>query len=347
MVTITDIARRARVSPSTVSHVINGTRPVSPAARRRVEAAVAATGYRPNPLARSLRSGRTHTLGLLLPDSGNPFFAEVGRAIQLAAFDAGLAVFLCNTENDPERERQAVAELVRARVDGLVLVAVDGRGDALRTLARHGVPVVVMDRERPELPLDTVLTDHRDGGRQATRHLAALGHRRIGFVAGPAGLSPSELRLAGHRDALAAAGLPAERSLVRHGDFHPESGRAAARALLALPRPPTAIVAANDLMALGVLRAAADAGRQVPRDLAVVGYDDIELAAYTVPPLTTVAQPRREMGREAVRLLANRLAARHLPPQQALLPVTLTVRQSCGGRPGGAPRRPRREEARP
>jgi LacI family transcriptional regulator len=339
MVTIVDVARRARVSASTVSHVINGTRAVAPATRRRVEAAIAAVAYRPNALARSLRSGRSHTLGLLLPDSGNPFFAEVGREIQLAAFDAGLSVFLCNTENDPEKEQRSVGVLTRTRVDGLVLVAVDDRGDALRALVRQRVPVVVMDRERPDLALDTVLTDHREGGRLATRHLAALGHRRIGVVAGPRGLSPSELRLAGHRRALAEAGLPAAPELVRHGDFHPESGRAAARALLALARPPTAILACNDLMAMGVLRAAAEAGRRVPEDLAVVGYDDIELAAFTVPPLTTVAQPRREMGRAAVRLLVNRLADPGLPPQQALLPVALAVRRSCGAAAGGAPAR--------
>jgi LacI family transcriptional regulator len=333
MATIVDVARRAGVSASTVSHVINGTRFVAPATRRRVEAAIEVAAYRPNALARSLRSGRSHTLGLVLPDSGNPFFAEVGREIQLAAFAAGYSVFLCNTENDPEKEQRSVNVLTRARVDGLVLVAVDERGDALRALVRQKVPVVVMDRERPDLALDTVLTDHREGGRLATRHLVALGHRRIGFVAGPAGLSPSELRLAGHRDALAEGGLSPEAALLRHGDFHPESGRAAARALLASARPPTAILACNDLMALGVLRAAAEAGRRVPQDLAVVGYDDIELAAFTVPPLTTVAQPRREMGRAAVRLLVNRLERRGLAPQQALLPVALTVRQSCGARP--------------
>jgi len=332
MVTIVDVARRARVSASTVSHVINGTRLVAPATRRRVEAAIEAAAYRPNALARSLRSGRSHALGLVLPDSGNPFFAELGREIQLAALAAGYSVFLCNTENDPDKEQHSVNVLTRARVDGLVLVAVDERGDALRALVRQKVPVVVMDRERPDLPLDTVLTDHRQGGRLATRHLLGLGHRRIGFIAGPTGLSPSELRVDGHRGALEEAGLAPEAALLRHGDFHPESGRVAARALLALPRPPTAILACNDLMALGVLRAAAEAGRRVPQDLAVVGYDDIELAAFTVPPLTTVAQPRREMGRAAVRLLVNRLASRGLAPQQVLLPVAVTVRQSCGAR---------------
>jgi LacI family transcriptional regulator len=330
MVTIVDVARRAGVSPSTVSHVLNQTRFVSPEARCRVEAAVEALGYRPNALARSLRSGRSHTLGLVLPDSGNPFFAELGREIQLAAYEAGYSVVLCNTENDVEKERGSVALLTRAQVDGIVLVAVDDRGDALGSLVRQRLPVVVMDRERPDLELDTVLTDHRQGGLAAARHLAGLGHRRIGCVAGPPGLSPSALRLAGYRQALEEAGLAYDPELVRHGDFHPASGHAATRALLALPRPPTALFACNDLMAFGALRAAAELGRRVPGDLAVAGYDDVELAAFAVPPLTTVAQPRAEMGRAAVRLLASRVQDPRQPRQQALLPVSLVVRRSSG-----------------
>ncbi|HET9553497.1 MAG TPA: LacI family DNA-binding transcriptional regulator [Anaeromyxobacteraceae bacterium] len=332
MATIVDVARRAGVSPSTVSHVLNRTRFVSADARRRVEEAVEALGYRPNALARSLRSGRSHTIGLVLPDSGNPFFAELAREIQLAAYDAGYSVVLCNTENDVEKERGSVALLMRTQVDGIVLVAVDERGDALRSLARQALPVVVMDRERPDLALDTVLTDHRQGGLDATRHLLALGHRRVACVAGPAGLSPSALRLGGYRQALEEAGLPYDAALVRHGDFHPASGHAAARALLALADPPTALFACNDLMAFGVLRAAAELDRPVPEALAVVGYDDVELAAFAVPPLTTVAQPRAEMGRAAVRLIASRVADPRLPRQQALLPVSLVVRRSSGER---------------
>jgi len=339
MATIVEVAKRARVSTSTVSHVINRTRFVSDEARARVEAAIAALGYRPNSLARSLRVGQSHTLGLVLPDSANPFFAELGREIEQAAFEAGFSVFLCNTENDPEKERRYLNVLARKQVDGIVVVASDERADALRALARHGAPVLVMDRLRPGLALDSVLADHVGGARLATRHLARLGHRRIGFVGGPSHVSSSIQRLAGHREALEEAGLPFDEALAVSGDFHPESGRSAAQRLLDLSRPPTAILACNDLMAIGVLRAAAERGRVVPRDLAVVGYDDIELSAFTVPPLTTVAQPKREMGRRSVRLLAGRIRDERLPPQHQLLPVTLTVRESCGarGRPGRRP----------
>jgi LacI family transcriptional regulator len=188
-----------------------------------------------------------------------------------------------------------------------------------------------MDRDRPDLPLDSVLADHLGGGRLATEHLLRLGHRRIGCVAGPRHVSASTLRVAGYGQALRAARLALDPGLVLHGDFHPESGRTAAGALLALPSPPTAIFACNDLMAFGVLRAAAELGRRVPQDLALVGYDDIELARYASPPLTTVAQPKREMCRRAVRLMLNRVADERLAPQKALLPVSLAVRETCGG----------------
>ncbi|HET9596081.1 MAG TPA: LacI family DNA-binding transcriptional regulator [Anaeromyxobacteraceae bacterium] len=330
MATMVEVARRARVSTSTVSHVVNGTRFVSPAARDRVQEAIGALGYRPNALARSLRVGQSHTLGLVVPDSANPFFAEVGRAVEQAAFAAGFSVILCNTENDAEREERYLTVLARKQVDGIVLVAAGERGGAARSLARSGVPVVAMDRERRGIAVDTVVADHRLGGRLATSHLARLGHRRIACVAGPARLSPSALRVAGYRDALREADLPLDPALLVHGDFRPAGAAAAARALLASARPPSAVFACNDLMALGVLSAAAAAGRRVPADLAVVGYDDIELAAFTAPPLTTVVQPRRELGRAIVDLLLDRTRHRERAARRVVLPVELRIRASCG-----------------
>lgn len=331
MATIVEVARRARVSTSTVSHVLNGTRFVSPATRTRVEAAVAGLRYRPNALARSLRRGRSHTLGMIVPDSANPFFAEMGRAIELAAFEAGFSVILCNTENDRDKERLYLKVLAENQVAGVVLVAAGERDDSFESLAHGRLPVVAMDRERPGLALDTVLADHRLGGQLATRHLIGLGHRRIGCVTGPARLSPSVERLAGYRRALREADVPLDEALVVRGDFHAATGAAAARALLGSPGRPTAVFACNDLMAMGVLSAAAAAGLRVPADLAVVGYDDIELAPFTIPSLSTVAQPKREMGQEVVKLLLNRIGDGRLPPQREVLPVSLRVRQSCGG----------------
>ena len=334
MATIVDVARRARVSPSTVSHVVNGTRFVSADARARVQRAIDALGYRPNGLARSLRRGQSRTLGLILPDSANPFFAEIGREIETSAFERGYSVVLCNTENDREKERLYVNVLVRNQVDGIILVATGNRSNLLQSLLPGKLPLVILDREASSPGLDSVIADHFSGGLLATHHLASLGHRRIGCIAGPSRLSSSEQRVRGYRKALERSGLCVEEDLIRQGDFHPQSAWSAARTLLSLPRPPTAIFACNDLMAFGVLRAADELGRRVPRDLAVVGYDDIELSRYSIPPLTTVVQPKREMAQEALRLLTRRIGAGSRKPERRLLPVSLEVRQTCGGRPG-------------
>ncbi len=301
----------------------------------RVEAAMRDLGFRPNALARSLRRGHTHTLGLILPDSSNPFFAEVGRAIEAAAFEFGYSVILGNTEGDRARERFYVDILYKKQVDGLVFVGAGDDADAVSEVLGRGVPMVVVDRPMPDLAVDTVTIDNQAGGYLVTQHLIGLGHRRIGCIQGPSNLTPSAERLTGYRQALAEAGLPYDPGLVLRGDFRPESGRRAAEALLAQPAPPTALFACNDMMAFGVLRAAVESRRQVPADLAVAGFDDIELASFGTLPLTTVAQPKAEMGRRAVQLVTERMAERATPVRREVLPVQLIVRDSSGGPKGG------------
>ncbi len=335
MSSIYQVAERAGVSATTVSHVVNNTRTVSAAVRARVQQAMVELDYRPNGLARSLRRGQTHTLGLILPDSANPFFAGIARAIENAAFQIGLSVILGNTEGNCARERYYVDLFTQKRVDGIIFVNAGDRAESLVHLVKRGVPAVVVDRDLPGLEIDAVLTDNRGGGYLATRHLLGLGHRRIGCIAGPSTVTPSALRVEGYRAALAEADLPIDSALTQVGDFHPESGRLATHALLGLPTPPTAIFAGNDLMAIGALRAAAECGRHVPTDLAVVGFDDIELAAYTLPPLSTIAQPRLAIGQAAVRLLIERIADRSLAARRELLPTQLVVRASCAAAPRG------------
>jgi LacI family transcriptional regulator len=347
MSTIREVAGRARVSPTTVSHVLNATRFVSDEIRTRVLQAMAELAYRPNAVARSLRRGRTHTLGLVLPDSANPYFAELGRAIETAAFSRAHSVILCNTEGDLRRERAYLDLLAKGQVDGLLLVPAGDHGDGLRGLLRRGPPVVLVDRAVADEPVDAVLSDKRGGAYLATRHLLALGHRRVGCIGGPSGLAVTGQRLQGYRDALRETGLPVDEGLVRRGDYHPGSGRAAARELLEAPDPPTAIFAGNDLMAFGVLRAAAELGRRVPADLALVGFDDIELASYTSPPLTTVTQSAAEVGRAAVELLLERLADPARPPVRRTLPTRLVVRASCGSLRAVARTTPGRERPHP
>ena len=332
MTNIKQVAAQAGVSSATVSHVINRTRYVSEAVREQVQFAMHELDYHPNALARSLRSGQTYTLGMILPDSANPFFAEVGHNIEIAAFEAGYSVILCNTENDFEKESLYIDVLTNKQVDGMIFVSTGERSDSLKNLLEMKIPTVVMDRDFPELELDVVLADSFQGGELATQHLISLGHKRIGCIAGPSSINPSSRRLAGYKQALQAAHLAIEPELIMNGDFHPESGWEMGRAMLSQPNVPTAIFACNDLMAIGVLRAATELGLSVPGDLALVGYDDIELASYTNPPLTTIKQPEVEMGLATLNFLLGRIKDKQTAPQRALLPVSLVVRGSCGAR---------------
>jgi LacI family transcriptional regulator len=328
MITIFEVAQKAGVSSTTVSHVINKTRFVSDETRGRVERAIEEMGYRPNALARSLRSGETHTIGLILPDSANPFFAEVGRSIEGAAFDVGYNIILCNTENNIEKEHTYIDVLAKKQVDGMIFVGAGEDYDSYKKILDMKIRVVAMDRDYPDLEMDVVISDNLQGGKLATQHLIDLGHKRIGCITGPSKVNLSALRVTGYVETLEQAGLPVDQSLIVTGDFHPESGQEAAYKLLAMKDPPTAIFACNDLMAIGVMRACIELGMRIPQDLAVVGYDDIELASYSTPPLTTIQQPKKEMGITALKYLLGRIQAEQSPPQRASLPVSLIVRGS-------------------
>ena len=330
MATIREVAERAGASVTTVSHVINETRYVSDEVRQRVLEAMRALNYRPNALARSLRMGQTHTLGLILPDSANPFFAAVGRAVEASAFQLGYSVILGNTQGDPRREEQYIDVLSKKQVDGIIFVATGDQEASLNFLRSHAMPVVVVNRDVSALEVDLIYTDNFQGGALATQHLLSLGHRRIACIAGASDRTPGADRVDGYRHALEEAGLAYDASLVQAGDYQPASGLAVTQALLARPAPPTAIFAGNDLMAMGALRAAVEAGCRVPADLSVIGFDDIELARYTNPPLTTIAQDKAEIGAQAVRRLVDRIHSKSIPYQRSVLPTRLVLRESTG-----------------
>jgi LacI family transcriptional regulator len=328
MATIRDVAESAGVSYATVSHVINNTRFVTPETRERVLEAMTKLSYRPNALARSLRQGKSNTIGLVLPDSANPFFAEISRSIEDEAFKRGYSVFLCNTETDTERELFYVDVLSKKQVDGIIFVAAGDQADSLDYLLHENMPVVMIDRDVPKVEVDAVLTDNRLGGYLATRHLIELGHTHIGCIAGPSSITPGAERITGYRTALQEAGIRYDEHLVLRGDYHAMSGMEVTRTMLTMRPRPTAIFALNDLMALGALRAAAEAHYSVPKDLAIVGYDDLELARFTVPPLTTIAQPKKEIGAEAVNLLVGRMNQKGRMPSRIVLPPELIIRRS-------------------
>jgi LacI family transcriptional regulator len=326
--TIREVAQQAGVSDATVSHVINNTRFVMPETRKRVMDAMNSLNYRPNALARSLRQGRTNTIGLILPDSANPYFAEIGRSIEDEAFKLGFSVILCNTERDTKREQFYVDVLSKKQVDGMIFVAAGDQVDSLNFLLGEGIPVVLIDRDLKNSEVDAVLTDNQQGGFLATRHLIELGHTLIACIAGPSNITPGYERIIGYRQALEESGLPYTDKLVMYGDYHPESGLQITKEFLSRNPRPTAIFALNDLMALGALRAASESKYSVPGMLAIIGFDDIELACYTNPPLTTISQPKAAIGVQAISLLADRISNKMIAPRRVVLQPHLIIRGS-------------------
>jgi LacI family transcriptional regulator len=328
MATMKQVAEKAGVSTSTVSHVINNTRVVSPDVRARVLSIIAEMRYIPSAVARSLKNDKTHTIGMMVPNSSNPYFAELIQGIEDAAFKRSYNVILCNAYDDPKKQAAYLRVLMEKRIDGLILVA-SGADDELALLLRdQSVPIVLVDREVAGVEADFIESDHETGGYLATRYLIELGHTDIGCVSGPADLPPARDRVAGYLRALKEAGLKFRLDYLVRSDFTSEGGFRAFQQLLALNQPPTAIFASNDLMAIGGICAASEARLRIPQDLSVIGYDDIALASYSTPRLTTMAQPKYEMGQRVTRLLLERIMGGHLPLRRELLQTTLVERQS-------------------
>jgi len=327
-VTMRDVARRAGVTPTTISHVINNTRYVRKETHARVWAAINELGYQPNNLARSLRRKETHTFGLIVPDNANPFFAEVARGIEDSSFDRGYCVILCNSEKNLEKELSYINVLQGRQVDGIILVSAGINTQHIIDLQEKGKPVVVVDREIAGVNVDAVLTDNRGGGYKAVHHLVELGHKRIGCISGPSELTPSAERVDGYKQAVTEAGLRWEPNLIIKGDFHSKGGYSAIEKLMSLPEPPTAVFACNDMMAIGAMAGAIDLGYNIPHDLSIVGFDDIELASYTNPKLTTVEQPKYKMGTVATEMMLRQVNEGKSPGRRLILPTELIIRQS-------------------
>lgn len=330
MVNMRDVAEKAEVSVSTVSHVINETRFVRENTRNRVLSAIEKLHYQHNQLASSLRrkDKRTRTLGLLIPDSMNPFFAEVLRGVEDVCFESNYNVFICNSDNRPEKELEYIEVLISKQIDGIILVSA-GALDSLELLKRNKILAVVVDREIAESAYDSVMVDHEVGGKMAANYLIDLGHRRIACITGPFSLSPSEKRLNGFRQAMMEAGIPIEERMVIRGDFRPPSGYAKTKELLDLATPPTAVFACNDMMAIGAMHAIHERNLRVPDDISIIGFDDILLASFAMPPLTTIAQPTHEMGTIAAEIFIQRVHDPDYPTRQEILAPTLVERNSC------------------
>jgi len=337
--TIIDIAALAGVAPMTVSRVINESGYVSQAMREKVMRAVKELNYHPNGLARSLKRQRTHVVGILLPDIANPFSAELASSIQEVLLEGSYSSFISTSERSTAREQAALRALFDHRVDGIIVATRETKlgNEALLRLTERGLPVVVVGRALNHPRVDRVTADHWKGGYDAVEHLISLGHRRIAFIGVTLVNGAGLRRFQGYLDALRENNLPVLDELIVGTDEAGASpgystqadGYEGMRRLLALAEPPTAVFARNDFTAIGAMCAARDAGLRMPEDLAMVGFDNVPLAAYTAPPLTTVDQPTAEQGRHAARLLLDRIEGQPaLERREVCLDCRLIIRQS-------------------
>ncbi len=332
MVNIRDVAKLAGVAPITVSRVINNSDSVNPATRERVQKAIDELHYVPNTLAKSLRSRQTQTIALILTDITNPFWTTIARGVEDAAAESGFHTILCNTDENPAKEATYINLLLQRRVDGIIIAPTTPDKTRLALLKRHQVPCVLIDRRVAGFKADAVYGDSRTGARVLTEHLINLGHRRIAIVNGPCSISTAQDRTDGYRAALRRHQIPLEDGLIMEGgEFKQTSGYQHVKQLLAHHPRPTAIFAANNLIAVGALQALREAGLRVPEDMAIVCFDDIGLASVVEPFFTVVAQPAYEMGEKAARLLIERLAVkRNIKTREIVFAPQLIIRQSCG-----------------
>jgi LacI family transcriptional regulator len=335
-----DVAARAGVSTMTVSRVINNHGRVATATRQRVQQAINELGYVPNALARSLLKGRTRTIALIVSDISNPFFTSIARGVEDVARRHGYTVILGNSDESVEKERQYVHAMLSNRIDGLLIApAGSGSRKTLDFLARHGTKFVLIDRQLPGVAADAVVGDSIGGARLLTEHLIELGHRRIALVGGSHEVPTARDRQRGYEEALRDRGLEPQPALIIESNYKQEGGYRAAQQLLALPADerPTAIFAGNNFLAIGAIQALRAAGLQVPGDIAVVCFDDIELASALQPFLTVMAQPARTFGTVAAQFLFDRLdGAESSAWRRVVLPPELIVRVSCGSQIGSA-----------
>jgi len=309
MATLRDVARKAGVSIGSASAVINNTAPVSPEMRERVLRAVDELGYVPDAVARSLKMGRTRTIGLVLPDITNPHFAGLAGAIERFCEATGYVVLLCITSDDPAKELRYLQLLRTQRVDGLILVPGGADTDYVEAIRKAiRVPTVLVDRRLDGLDADAIVLDNRAAGRAVVEYLIRSGHRRIGMVAGQARIPMANERVAGYREALEDNGIVYDPSLVVWGEFHSEPARRAMFDLLHRRPRPTAIFSTNNHTTIGVMQALADQGFRVPADISVAAIDDFPWSTAFSPRLTTAIQPIEEMGRAAAERLLGRLA---------------------------------------
>lgn len=331
LATIHEVAKRAGVAPITVSRVINKSGYFSEDVRARVQAAIGELGYVPNSLARSLRSKRTNTLALVVTDITNPFFTMIARGVEDEASEAGFTVIFCNTDESEDKEKKYLDMLLQKQVDGILLVPARSTSQPVKLTGSQNTPVVVLDRRIPGIAADVVRCDSESGAYQLTRILLELGHRRIGMLTGPRQVSTAVDRVAGYQKAMRDAGLNDIADLILFGEYNEDDGFRMARQMLSLDPRPTGLVAANNFIAIGAIKAVRELGLRIPEDVALVAFDDLPQALVISPFITVVAQPGYDMGRKAVQLLLDRLSGKVEGGfQEVIFPTQVVLRKSSG-----------------
>ena len=328
-VTIRDVAKKAGVSTTTVSHVINETRFVEEKTRAKVNEAIAALGYRVNIAARSLRAGRSQTIGLIIPDAANLFFAEYSRKIEDFGFKAGYNVIVCNTDNETDKEAAYINALVSKQVDGVILISSTSDPETLNPLISHEVPFVIADREFSADVADVVSLNNEQAGFDIGNYLLNLGHREIGCITGPNNFTPSSQRFNGFIRAHKEWGVPYYPELTTSGKFTLSSGYSAFDWIWQKNNiKPSALFVFSDMMAIGAIKNAITKGLNVPKDISVVGFDNIELAAAFVPSITTFDQPIEKMAETIVELLTDRIKHKSSNRRRIVFRGSLIIRES-------------------
>jgi LacI family transcriptional regulator len=332
--TIKDIAKLAKVSPATVSYVLNNTRFVSPDKVERVLKAVSEINYVPNAVARGLRVKESKTIGLILTDITNPFFPDLAKGCEDEANAKGFHVVMMNTNDQSERTRSALMQLREGKLDGLIVASAKSEdAPLLKELVSLGYPIVLVHRKIPDLRVNTVVADNFNGTQTATRHFLSLGHRKIGYITGVTDSNVNSDRFGGYQKAMLDLGISILPEWISQGHGRYEFSYQAALKIIDLPaeKRPTAIIAGNDMSALGVLDAALDRKLRVPDDLAIIGTDDLFLAQSRAIQLTSVRIPRYEMGQQATRILLDLIGQKKPPaPSEFILPTSLIIRKTCG-----------------
>jgi len=334
--TMQDVARLAGVAVSTVSAVVNNKGVVSPALTERVERAIEALGFRPHEAARGLRLGRTHIIGMVIPDVTNPFFVEVLRAVEDEAVGNGYEVMVCDSNGQPDLELRHLNALYAQRVDGVLLVPSDSY-TAHKALVRHHAPIVFVDCVPMSAKVMSVVTDNFEASYEAVRYLCGLGHQRIAMISGRLAHSTSFDRVEGYRKAMQEAKLPVREEYLRHGGSHIESGYRFGLSLLKSSDPPTAIFTMNNRTTLGVLQALKELRIPCPERVSLMGFDDSDWAKVSNPSLTAIAQPTDEIGRRAAELLLQSIRSAEegaeIETRQVVLKSSLRIRESTGPPP--------------